>query len=60
MGISVGVWEAYDGDTLGRVWQSLFKVHNQTLRKMGDNDFRVEYTGVSARQKAGTLERMVK
>ena len=49
----------YDGDTLERVWQSLFKVYNQTLRKMGDNDFRVEHTGVSARQKAGTLERVV-
>ena len=36
-------YEEYDGDTLERVWQSLFKVYNQTLRKLGDNDFRVEH-----------------
>ena len=47
-------------DTLERVWQSLFKVYNQTLRKMGDNDFSVEHTRVRARQMAGTLERVVK
>ena len=47
-------------DTLERVWQSLFKVYNQTLRKMGDNDFSVEHTGVGVRQMAGTLERVVK
>ena len=50
----------YDGDTLERVWQSLFKVYNQTLRKLGDNDFSVEHTRVTARQRAGTLERVVK
>ncbi|CAN0188679.1 unnamed protein product, partial [Laminaria digitata] len=27
-------YEEYDGDTLERVWQSLFKVYNQTLRKI--------------------------
>ncbi|CAM9188403.1 unnamed protein product, partial [Laminaria digitata] len=54
------LYEEYGGDTLERVWQSLFKVYNQTLRKLGDNDFRVEHTGVSARQRAGTLERVVK
>ena len=54
------LYEEYDGDTLERVWQSLFKVYNQTLRKLGDNDFRVEHTGVKARQRAGTLERVVK
>ena len=54
-------YEAYDSATSERVWQSLFKVYNQTLRKMGDNDFiRVEHTGVTAWQKAGTLERVVK
>ncbi|CAM9362117.1 unnamed protein product, partial [Laminaria digitata] len=53
-------YEEYDGDTLERVWQSLFKVYNQTLRKLGDNDFSVEHTGVRARQRAGTLERVVK
>ena len=47
-------------DTLERVWQSLFKVYNQTLRKMGDNDFSVEHTGVRVRQMAGTLEWVVK
>ena len=47
-------------DTLERVWQSLFKVYNQTLRKMGDNDFSVEHTGVRVWQMAGTLERVVK
>ena len=47
-------------DTLEWVWQSLFKVYNQTLRKMGDNDFSVEHTGVRVRQMAGTLERVVK
>ena len=47
-------------DTLERVWQSLFKVHNQTLRQMGHNDFSVEHTGVGVRQMAGTLERVVK
>ena len=53
-------YEEYDSATLKRVWQNLFKVYNQTLRKMGDNDFSVEHTGVTARQKAGTLERVVK
>ena len=47
-------------DTLEWVWQSLFKVYNQTLRKMGDNDFSVEHTGVRVRQMAETLERVVK
>ena len=55
-------YEEYDSATLERVLQSLFKVYNQTLRKMGDNDFinSVDHTGVTARQKAGTLERVVK
>ena len=53
-------YEEYHSATLERVWQSLFKVYNQKLRKMGDNDFGVEHTGVTARQKAGTLERVVK
>ena len=52
-------YEEYDGATLERVWQSLFKVYNQTLRKLGDNDFSVEHTRVSARQMAGMLERVV-
>ena len=47
-------------DTLERVGQSLFKVYNQTLRQMGDNDFSVEHTGLRVRQMAGTLERVVK
>ena len=47
-------------DTLKRAWQSLFKVYNQTLRQMGDNDFTVEHTGVRVQQMAGTLERVVK
>lgn len=53
-------YEEYDGDTLERVWQSLFNVYNQTLRKLGDNDFSVEHAGVRVRQRAGTLERVVK
>ena len=51
--------EEYDGDTLERAWQSL-KIYNQTLRTLGDNDFSVEHSGVRARQRAGTLERVVK
>ena len=48
-------------DTLERVWQSLFKVYNQTLRhQMGDNNFSVEHTGARVRQMARTLERVVK
>ena len=54
------MYEEYDGDTLERVRQSLFNVYNQTLRNLGGNDFRVEHTGVKARQRAGTLERVVK
>lgn len=42
------------------MWQSLFKVYNQTLRKIGNNDFSVEHTEVSKRQREGTLERVVK
>ena len=53
-------YEEYDGDTSERVWQSLFKVYNQTLRTLGDNDFSVEHSGVRVRQRAGTLERVVK
>ena len=41
-------YEKYDGDTMERVWQSLFKVYNQTLRLMGDNDVKVEHTGFEA------------
>ena len=53
-------YEEYDGDTSERVWQSLFKVYNQTLRTLGDNDFSVEHSGVRVRQRAGTLERVEK
>ena len=53
-------YEEYDSATLERVWQSLFKVYNQTLRKMGDNDFSVEHTGVRVPQRAAKLERVVK
>ena len=42
------------------MWQSLFKVYNQTLRTLGDNDFSVEHSGVRVRQRAGTLEREAK
>ena len=52
--------EEYDGDTLERVWQSLLKVYNQALRTLGDNDFSLEHSGVRVRQRAGTLERVVK
>ena len=52
-------YEEYDGDTLEQVWQSLFKLYNQTLRKLGDNDSRVEHTGVRKRQRDGTLEMVV-
>ena len=34
-------YEKNDGDTMERVWQSLFEVCDQTLRLMGDNDFKV-------------------
>ena len=37
-----------------------FKVYNQTLRKLGDNDFCVEHTGVGKRQRDGTLETVEK
>ena len=47
-------------DTLELVWQSLFKVYNQTLRQMGDNDLSVEHTEVRVRQMGGTFERVVK
>ena len=53
-------YEEYDGDALERVWQCLFKVYNQTLRKFGDNDLSVEHAGVRVRQRAGTLEWVVK
>ena len=39
---------------------SLFKVHNQTLDKLGDSVFREEHTEVKAWQRTGTLERVVK
>ena len=50
----------YDTDTLEKVWQSLFKVYNQTLPNEGSDDVSVEHTGVSVRQRAGTLERGIK
>ena len=37
-----------------------FQGLHQTLRKMGDNDLKVERTGVRNRHRAGTLERVVK
>ena len=43
-----------------RVGQSLFKLCNQTLHKLGDNDFSVEHTGVRVPQRAAKLERVVK
>ena len=52
-------YEAYDGDTLERVWQSLFKVYNQTLGKLGENEVRAEHTGVGKRQRDGTLGTVV-
>lgn len=52
---------AYFGPFLKLFWcPSIFKVYNQTLRKMGDNDLSVEYSGVKKRQRAGSLERVVK
>ena len=54
------LYEENDGDTLERGWQNLLKVNNQTLRKLGDKDFRVEHVGVKAWQRAGMLERVVK
>ena len=53
-------YEEYDGHTLERVWQSPFKVYNQTLRTLGDNDLREEHTGVGKRQRDETLETVVK
>ena len=46
----------------GRYFENLFlfKVYNQTLRKLGDNDTRVEHTGVGKRQRDGTLETVEK
>ena len=52
-------YEEYDGNTLERVWQSLSKVYNQSLRKLGDHDISVEHAGVRKRQREGTLERVV-
>lgn len=49
----------YDGVTLARVYQSLSNVYNQTIRKLGDNDLKVELTGVSARHGAGALEMII-
>ena len=40
--------------------RAFFKVYNQTLCKLGDNDVRVEHTGVGERQRDGTLETAVK
>ena len=53
-------YEEYDGHTLERVWQSLFEVYNQTFRKIGDNDLKVKHNGARKRQRAGTLETVVK
>lgn len=48
-------WE-YDVDTLERVWQAQFNVYNCILEHRGDNDFKLPHTGVSKRQRAGTLK----
>lgn len=39
-----------DDATLERVWEGLFKVYNQTLRKVGDTDFSVKHTRVKMPQ----------
>ena len=53
-------WSKYP--YFGRYFENFFllKVYNQTLRKLGDNDFRVKHTGVGKRQRDGTLETVVK
>lgn len=40
--------------------ESLLKVYNHTLRKLGDIDFSVERNDVRKRQREGTLERTVR
>ena len=47
-------WE-YDPKTLERVWQAQFNVYNCILEARGDNNFILPHTGVSKRQRAGTL-----
>jgi hypothetical protein len=47
-------WD-YDSDTLERVWQAQFNVYNCILEARGDNNFQLPHTGVSKRQRAGTL-----
>ena len=42
------------------MWQRLFKVYNQALREIGDDNSSVEHTGVKKRQREVTLERVVK
>ena len=59
------VWRAKAStkSTTATLWNgcgSLFKVYNQTLRKLGDNDFRVEHTGLGKRQRDVKLETVVK
>ena len=54
----VKIWEFF-----GQFWEicsSFVLIIFQTLRNLRDNDLSVEHTEVSARQRAGTLEWVVK
>lgn len=37
-----GLHAKYEGDTLEHVWQGFFRIYNQALRALGNNDFNVE------------------
>ena len=50
----------HDGYTLKRACQILFKVYCKTVRRLDNTDFSADHTGVAARQRAGTFERVGK
>lgn len=49
------MFAGYESETLKRAWRSLFKRYNQVLRVRGGDDFDVEHTGITRRQKRSDL-----
>lgn len=49
------LFDEYDADTSGRVWQDLFERYHQVLQALGGSDFDVRHGGIATNQKTGEL-----
>lgn len=49
------LFDEYDADAVGRVWQGLFEWYHQVLGALGGNDFDVRHGGIATNRKTGEL-----